>query len=72
MPSIPADQASIHGRAEPLAYRIPDASRVSGLSKSFLYELAAAGRIKLSKVGGRTLVPRAELQRLIEEGQQAA
>lgn len=65
MPPIPAEQISAH---EPLAYRMKDASKASGLSKSYLYELAAAGRIKLSKVGGRTLVPRTELQRLINEG----
>lgn len=52
----------------PLAYRMPDAVRVSGVSKSKLYALAAEGKLRLSRVGGRTLVPHAELQRLIEEG----
>lgn len=52
----------------PLAYRIPDAVRVLGVSKSKLYALAAEGKLKLSRVGGRTLVPHAELQRLIDEG----
>lgn len=56
----------------PIAYRIPDAVRVSGLSRSTLYELAAAGRLRLSKVGGRTLVPRHELERLIANGMKAA
>lgn len=72
MPPIPAEQLPSHGATEPLAYRIRDASRVSGLSKSYLYELAAEGRIKLSKIGGRTLIARTELLRLIDEGQQAA
>lgn len=57
---------------EVIAFRIPDAVKASGLSRSTLYELAAAGKLKLSRIGGRTLVPRAEIERLIAEGQQAA
>lgn len=79
MPPIPPDQCGPFGGSAsagsehiPMAFRIRDAVRVSGLSKSTLYELAAAGKLKLSRVGGRTLVPRAELQRLIEDGQRAA
>lgn len=53
---------------EIIAYRIPDAVRASGLSRSTLYELAAAKKLKLSKIGGRTLIARAELERLISEG----
>jgi excisionase family DNA binding protein len=52
----------------PLAYRVADAVRVSGVSKSKLYALAAEGRLRLTRVGGRTLVPRTELERLIVEG----
>ncbi len=54
-----------------IAFRISDAVKASGLSRSTIYELAAAGKLKLSRVGGRTLVPRAELQRLIDEGRAA-
>ena len=50
---------------EPIAYRISDACRVAGIGKSKLYALAAEGKLRLSRVVGRTLVPRAELQRLI-------
>jgi excisionase family DNA binding protein len=57
---------------EVIAFRIPDAVKASGLSRSTIYELAAAGKLKLSRIGGRTLVPRAELERLIAAGQQAA
>lgn len=52
----------------PLAYRMKDAERVFGVSKSKLYQLAADGKLKLIRVGGRTLVPHSELQRLIDEG----
>ncbi len=34
----------------PLAYRLDDASRVSGLSKSKLYLLAVEGRIRLCRM----------------------
>lgn len=57
---------------EVIAFRIPDAVKASGLSRSTIYELAAAGKLKLSRIGGRTLVPRAELERLIAAGQKAA
>lgn len=67
-----ANQVEQTSPFEVIAFRIPDAVKASGLSRSTLYELAAAGRLKLSQVGGRTLVPRAELERLIAEGQQAA
>lgn len=67
--STPIEQTSPF---EPMAYRVQDAVRVSGVSKSTIYELAATGELTLTKVGGRTLVPRAELQRLIEAGQRRA
>jgi excisionase family DNA binding protein len=57
---------------EVIAFRIPDAVKASGLSRSTIYELAASGKLKLSRIGGRTLVPRAELERLIAAGQKAA
>ena len=57
------------GRAEPphsaLAYTLNDASRISGLSRSTLYRHAAAARLKLAKVGGRTLVDAASLRALV-------
>ena len=69
MPRLPIEQVSAF---EPLAYRMDDAVRVSGVSKSTLYELAADGKLKLTRVGGRTLVPRDEILRLINEGRVAA
>lgn len=35
---------------------LPEASRITGLGRTKLYELAAAGRISFKKVGSRTLV----------------
>ena len=53
---------------EPRAYRIPDACRILSLSRSHLYDLASKGRVKLLKIGGRTLVSREEIERLLKDG----
>ena len=52
----------------PRARRINDACDALQISRSHLYALAAAGKIKLIHIGGRTLVPEAEIDRLAEEG----
>lgn len=41
---------------EPLAATIPDAVRLSGLSRSEIYRRLAAGDIRAVKNGGRTLI----------------
>ncbi len=55
-------------RDAPKARRVLDACRAVGISRSTLYRLAAEGKIKLIRIGGRTLVPEAELDRLANEG----
>lgn len=55
-------------RIVPIAYRIPEACRVVGIGKSKLYELAAEGKIRFTRIGKRTVVTHAELQRLIDAG----
>ncbi|MDI3309537.1 MAG: helix-turn-helix domain-containing protein [Acetobacteraceae bacterium] len=42
-----------------------DASAACGLSRSTLYRHAAAGRLRLVRVGGRTLVDAASLRALL-------
>jgi hypothetical protein len=49
-----------------LAYSLDDASRLSNLSRASLRRRAAEGRLKLVKVGGRTLVPADSLKRLLD------
>ncbi len=51
-----------------LAYRINDAVRISGLSRSSLYALIAARRLKAIKVSGRRLIPADALRELLREG----
>lgn len=53
---------------EPLTYTLAAAAAVSGLSRSTLYRHAAAGRLRLVRVGGRTLVDAASLRVLIGAG----
>ncbi|TDG30609.1 helix-turn-helix domain-containing protein [Paracraurococcus ruber] len=52
-------------RTEPLSHTLNDAARITGLSRSTLYRHAAAGRLRLLKCGGRTLVDAASLRALV-------
>lgn len=52
----------------PKAYRVPDACRALGVGRSTIYKLASAGKLRLVRIGGRTVVPGAEIERLAKEG----
>jgi excisionase family DNA binding protein len=54
------------GRADKLSYRIPEAVAATGICRSVLYELIKDGRIKTKKLGAATLIPRSELENLID------
>ncbi len=47
-----------------LAYSLAESEALSGLSRSSLYRLIAAGTLKTVQYGRRRLVPREELERL--------
>ena len=49
-----------------LAYPMKEASEVSGLSRSTLYELISSGRLKAVKVGGRRLILHSDLLALFD------
>lgn len=49
----------------PLAYSIAAACRASSLGRTTLYGLIAKGRLRVIKVGGRTLVPADSLRQLL-------
>jgi len=51
-----------------LAYPINEGCQLGGFSRSHLYALAAAGKVRLIKVGNRRLLPASELERLTSEG----
>ncbi|WP_033927063.1 helix-turn-helix domain-containing protein [Sphingomonas sp. 35-24ZXX] len=46
----------------PLAVTLPDAVKLTGMSRSRLYELLQQNKIKAHKAGRRTLIPFAELE----------
>jgi hypothetical protein len=53
---------------KPLARTLPDAARAIGVCRELFYLMEKRGEIKLVRVGGRTLVPESELDRLLVEG----
>jgi excisionase family DNA binding protein len=50
----------------PLTVRVREACRLTGIGRSKLYELIAAGDIEVIKVGTITLVPVASLTRFLQ------
>jgi excisionase family DNA binding protein len=50
---------------EPIAYRIADASKVVGLSRSRIYELIGEGALEARKIGNCTVIPAASLRALL-------
>lgn len=52
--------------AEPISVRIPGAVRMTGLSRSRIYELMKSGELEYLKVGGSTLILVASLADFIE------
>jgi excisionase family DNA binding protein len=72
METIPAKVAGnkpvADSRDRPKARRIPEACRILGVSRSTMYRLAAQSQIRLVRIGGRTLVPESELDRLVAGG----
>jgi excisionase family DNA binding protein len=61
-----ADQcAPGHPGVEPIAVRIREACRISGLSRTYLYMAHKAGRLPFIKVGAGTLIPMDALKALV-------
>lgn len=52
---------------EPICVRILDAVKLTGIGRSTLYELIAAGDIETVKVGRSTFIRYASLKRLFEK-----
>ena len=50
---------------EPISVKIPEAVRLSGLSRSRVYELMKSGDIEYAKVGSSTLILVESLRRFI-------
>ena len=68
-----SDQNTTAPGVQRLAYTIDDARELlGGISRNSIYRLNAAGGLRFIKVGGRTLVPHAEIVRLLEGDAEAA
>lgn len=68
LPFASAPKANRSNGAEPLAVRIPDAVRMTGIGRSKLYELIASGDLDTVKVGRCRLVPMESLRNLCAVG----
>jgi excisionase family DNA binding protein len=55
-----------------LAYSVPEAARRLGCGVGLLYRMARTGELRLTKLGRRTLVAAAELERLLAASTPAA
>jgi excisionase family DNA binding protein len=52
----------------PLAFQVKPFCRSVGISPATFYKYVALGRIRVVKIGGRALVPAAEVERLLGGG----
>ncbi len=52
-------------RSEPISVRIPDAVRMTGLSRTKIYQLITSGEIEVAKIGRSTVVIFSSLQAMI-------
>lgn len=67
------DQGTTAPGIQRLAYTLDDAGELlGGLSRNSFYRLHSAGKLRLIKVGGRTLVPHSEIVRLLGGDGEAA
>ena len=61
----PAQPRPIEIPPEPLAVRVAMAVKLTGLSRSRIYELIQSGDLPVRKVGRATLIAFADLKRLV-------
>jgi excisionase family DNA binding protein len=65
-PKNQAQQPAPH--IERLAWPIAEGARRIGVGRTSIYKLAAEGKLRLVRIGGRTLLPEEEIIRLIASG----
>lgn len=66
----PLDAGGESAAEIPLLHSINDACKRLSIGRSWLYAEIAAGRIRVAKLGRRTLIPDAELRRVAGEAVQ--
>lgn len=53
---------------EKLAYSIKEACKATSLSRTTLYSHVAAGRLRVVRIGGRTIIPAESLRAFLANG----
>jgi excisionase family DNA binding protein len=66
--SPPAPPIIVRDEQAPLAVTVREARRMVGLGTTAIYKLMSEGKLEKVKIGGKTLIPRESLVRLIEAG----
>ena len=51
-----------------LCITVPEAAEMLGISRNFAYDLVKQGKLPAIRFGKRLLIPRAALDRMLEEG----
>jgi len=51
-----------------LCVNVPEAAEMLGLSRNFVYKLVREGKLPSIRFGKRILIPRAALDKMLEEG----
>ncbi len=51
-----------------LCLTVPEAAELLGISRNFAYELVKRGELPVMRFGKRLIIPRAALERKLEEG----
>lgn len=62
---LPLGRQCAPDELEPLTVRIPVAVKLTGISRSRIYELIQSGELEVVKVGRSTLIPYRSLKELI-------
>lgn len=52
----------------PMAHDVPTAARMIGIGQSLCWQLIRDGKIRVTRIGRRTLVPVTEVARVVIEG----
>ncbi|MCJ2077902.1 helix-turn-helix domain-containing protein [Methylobacterium sp. E-016] len=55
--TVQAPQGDLRASPEKLAYTVPEALYATGLGRTTLYALIAERKLRMIKVGSRTLIP---------------
>ncbi|MGH9009276.1 MAG: helix-turn-helix domain-containing protein [Acidimicrobiia bacterium] len=59
-------EVALVDRPEQLVLSVPEAAGLLGISRRLAYELAARGELPVLRLGGRVLILRRPLERLLE------